>query len=302
MVTDADELRTLINGEPERETRPRPREGGRRRRFVSARAVLRAAGVFTVLAGTGIGVLLLSGGNAESGRQAGDSEPEQVAVVSIDTRAMRSEAPVARAVAPVAPSQLPGSRLAAATPEAGPSAPPVPVPGQRSEAGLATADLVAKTNAAWSERFGREGIGYEPVRLAALEDWSAGRCASNRPEAEAAAYCVMDTALHAPDEVSRDTRALLGLAHEIGEHLLAQTGILLSPARGDAQFLRADCFAGLWARSQPEADDWIYPERLARVLNPAGDDPWAAMRVDSFRQGYLGDGPMSCEIVPGMER
>jgi len=279
MVDSVDELRDAIVGAPQV---PKP-AAERRRRFRSGRRrrIVLIIGGATLLAAS---AAVWAWGSILTG-------PAPAHALAIGTvGAAAGGAPdrtVMRAPAPVLPpAPAPSHRHAAVAP------PPVAVPGARApgdEPGLALSGLFG----GWSLP-GSGGI-VAPVAIA-RRDWAQGACAA-RSRPAGPAYCAVDRRLYARAEVARETGALLGLAHQIGAHVEAELGLALDPAEGEAQALRRDCLAGFWARHAGPVRTWLYPERVALILDPESRGGWGARRAAAFRDGYLAARPIDCNRV-----
>lgn len=276
MVDSIDDLRGVIVGAP---AQPRP-AAERRRRFRSGRR--RRIGVMLAGAGLAAAAAIWAWG----GLAALSPETQAMAFAPLGPGAA-PEPSVVRAAAPVLPpAPQPAHRLAAVAP------PPVAVPGAarapRAD-GIALADIIE----GWALSDGNGAV--RPIALAA-EDWAHGPCAArNRPQGPA--YCLIDRRLYARADIARETRVLLGLAHQIGAHVEAELGLALDPAKGEAQALRRDCLGGHWARQAGPVQGWLYPERVALILDPESRGGWGARRAAAFRAGYLAQRALACNRV-----
>ncbi|MEM1346789.1 MAG: hypothetical protein AAGI34_19720, partial [Pseudomonadota bacterium] len=225
-------------------------------------------------------------------------------VVAINPVALSPEVPVLRAPAPQAPTPLFNQRLAALDPNG--DAPPVPgqpgVGGQNvGRTGLSGAitdadTLVAETNTVLATVLGSLDLTYQPLDWAEPAAWAESACSARSLPGEAA-YCIHDARLYVEQSLPEEPEALLDLAHEIGQHMHSQFGLLLPPLDPVTTYVQVDCLAGYWARQNIEWRFRLNPETLSRALNPGGEISPIATRIAAFRQGYLGGGPLACRDI-----
>ena len=285
-TNDQANLRDAIVGRqapnpPTVRSRPRRLRWRDRSRAARLRAIF---GGGLVAAGLALAVLL------------GTAAPEAEAPDTLAAAATRPDQGIVRPALPLPPGvrQVVGTDPVVPTGRGG-IRPKVRMARIGGGAALDAAALLSDSNRALADLFSNRGLPFAPVAHRSLADWTAGACGA-RSVPVGPAYCAVETALYAGETVAPRTGALLALGDAMSAHIEGQMGLALAPVSPEQRSLRRDCLAGVWARHQPEARTWLYPERLARHLAET-----KAYRADArsraFRDGYLGEGPSACSEI-----
>jgi hypothetical protein len=220
--------------------------------------------------------------------------------------------------------------------------PGVGVPADSSpandEAAAFVASILGETEDVWSEVFESSGSSYRQPRLVLFTGQVASAC-GGASAAVGPFYCPRDGSVYIDLGFFKQMEARLGgggdfaeayvIAHEVGHHVQAVTGVLASVDKARAsgaemegaggllvrQELQADCYAGLWGHHAQRRHDWLEPGDLEEALNTAsaiGDDTLqrqgqgtvvpdafthgtAGQRVQWFRRGFEAGDPAACD-------
>ena len=220
--------------------------------------------------------------------------------------------------------------------------PGVGVPADSSpandEAAAFVASILGETEDVWSEVFESSGSSYRQPRLVLFTGQVASAC-GGASAAVGPFYCPRDGSVYIDLGFFKQMEARLGgggdfaeayvIAHEVGHHVQAVTGVLASVEKARAsgaemegaggllvrQELQADCYAGLWGHHAQRRHDWLEPGDLEEALNTAsaiGDDTLqrqgrgtvvpdafthgtSGQRVQWFRRGFEAGDPAACD-------
>ena len=215
-------------------------------------------------------------------------------------------------------------------------------PVQRTAAEEEAADFVAsilgETEDVWTEIFRRRGATYPSPRLVLFTGQVASAC-GGASAAVGPFYCPGDSTIYIDLSFFKQMEARLGgggdfaeayvIAHEVGHHVQAVTGILdtVNSARAGGaemagaggllvrQELQADCYAGVWGYRAQQRHAWLEPGDLEEAMQTAsaiGDDNLqrqgrgrvvpdsfthgtSEQRVRWFRQGFDSGDPSDCD-------
>lgn len=206
------------------------------------------------------------------------------------------------------------------------------------EAAAFVASILGETEDVWGEIFRAGGATYQPPRLVLFTGQVASAC-GGASAAVGPFYCPGDQSVYIDLSFFQQMEARLGgggdfaeayvIAHEVGHHVQAITGVLakVNAARaqggnleGDGgllvrQELQADCYSGVWAHHAQRRHGWLEPGDLEEALNTAsaiGDDNLqrqgrgtvvpdafthgtSAQRVGWFRRGFESGDPGACD-------
>lgn len=215
---------------------------------------------------------------------------------------------------------------------------PVQRTAAEDEAAEFVASILGETEDVWGEIFRSRGQTYPSPRLVLFT----GRVTSACGGASAAVgpfYCPGDGTAYIDLSFFQQMEARLGgggdfaeayvIAHEVGHHVQAVTGILdtIQSARASGsemegaggllvrQELQADCYAGVWGHRAQQRHDWLEPGDLEEAMQTAsaiGDDNLqrqgqgsvvpdafthgtSEQRVRWFRQGFASGDPSACD-------
>ncbi len=220
--------------------------------------------------------------------------------------------------------------------------PGIGAPAERTpaddEAAAFVASILGETEDVWSEIFQASGSTYSPPRLVLFTGQVASAC-GGASAAVGPFYCPGDRTVYIDLSFFRQMEARLGgggdfaeayvIAHEVGHHVQAVTGVLdrVNAARASGtdmegadgllvrQELQADCYAGVWGYHAQRRHDWLEPGDLEEAMNTAsaiGDDNLqrrsqgtvvpdafthgtSEQRVQWFRQGFESGNPSACD-------
>jgi uncharacterized protein len=220
--------------------------------------------------------------------------------------------------------------------------PGIGTPAERTpaddEAAAFVASILGETEDVWSEIFQASGSTYSPPRLVLFTGQVASAC-GGASAAVGPFYCPGDRTVYIDLSFFRQMEARLGgggdfaeayvIAHEVGHHVQAVTGVLdrVNAARASGtdmegaggllvrQELQADCYAGVWGYHAQRRHDWLEPGDLEEAMNTAsaiGDDNLqrrnqgtvvpdafthgtSEQRVQWFRQGFESGKPSACD-------
>lgn len=221
-----------------------------------------------------------------------------------------------------------------------------PAEGQPAddEAAAFVASILGETEDVWGELFSRHGAIYPPPRLVLFTGQVASAC-GGASAAVGPFYCPGDQKIYIDLSFFRQMEAKLGgggdfaeayvIAHEVGHHVQAVTGLLakVNEARaqgadmeGDGgllvrQELQADCYSGVWAYHAQRRHEWLEPgdlEEALRTANAIGDDTLqrqsrgtvvpdsfthgtAEQRVRWFQRGFESGDPSACDTMAAGE-
>lgn len=206
------------------------------------------------------------------------------------------------------------------------------------EAAAFVASVLGETEDVWGEIFKASGATYQPPTLVLFTGQVASAC-GGASAAVGPFYCPGDQSVYIDLSFFQQMEARLGgggdfaeayvIAHEVGHHVQAITGVLakVNAARaqggdmeGDGgllvrQELQADCYSGVWGHHAQRRHDWLEAGDLEEALNTAsaiGDDNLqrqgrgtvvpdafthgtAAQRVGWFRRGFESGNPTACD-------
>jgi uncharacterized protein len=212
------------------------------------------------------------------------------------------------------------------------------------EAAAFVAGILGETEDVWSEISQNSGSTYSPPRLVLYTGQVASAC-GGASAAVGPFYCPGDSTIYIDLSFFRQMEARLGgggdfaeayvIAHEVGHHVQALTGVLgtVNAARASGanlegaggllvrQELQADCYAGVWGYHAQRRHDWLEPGDVEEALNTAsaiGDDHLqrrgqgtivpdafthgtSEQRVRWFRRGLESGNPAACDTF-GDER
>jgi predicted metalloprotease len=185
-------------------------------------------------------------------------------------------------------SQLPGFPSPTTTPT-------LPAPSSAAAVRSFVAAVFTDAQAQWQKVFAAAGLPYRPARMALFSSAVHTGCGTETSEV-GPFYCPADHSVYLDttffDEMERrygvsgDFAMAYVVAHELGHHIQAVTGLTVqvaqleqaNPALANALSVRtelqADCYAGVWAHSTYERD-LLEPGDLAEALTAAaavGDD------------------------------
>ncbi len=175
-------------------------------------------------------------------------------------------------------------------------------------------------NGMWQALFENSGYTYSNAEVLLYEDpIGTTGCVQVADPEMGPFYCPVNQVVHYPltwtDPASGQNPAQIGdfavatiVAHEIGHHVENQLGELDDPGTYSIQIeLRADCLAGIWARSTYEqgilesGDIGEAMELTANVADLPGTDPTdprahgtERQRTDAFLTGYETGDPNEC--------
>jgi uncharacterized protein len=219
----------------------------------------------------------------------------------------------------------------------GSGAPAAPTPAD-DEAAAFVASILGETEDVWSELFQASGSTYTPPRLVMFTGQVASAC-GGASAAVGPFYCPGDSTIYIDLSFFRQMEARLGgggdfaeayvIAHEVGHHVQAVTGVLgtIDAARASGadmegaggllvrQELQADCYAGVWGYHAQRRHDWLEAGDLEEAMNTAsaiGDDNLqrrgqgtvvpdsfthgtSEQRVRWFRLGFELGNPSACD-------
>lgn len=208
------------------------------------------------------------------------------------------------------------------------------------EAAAFVASILGETEDVWGEVFSRQGTAYTPPRLVLFTGQVASAC-GGASAAVGPFYCPGDQKIYIDLSFFRQMEARLGgggdfaeayvIAHEVGHHVQAVTGVLakVNAARAQGadmegddgllvrQELQADCYAGVWGYHAQRRHEWLEPGDLEEALSTAnaiGDDTLqrrsqgtvvpdsfthgsAEQRVRWFRRGFESGNPSACDTM-----
>lgn len=215
---------------------------------------------------------------------------------------------------------------------------PVQMTAGEEQAGEFVASILGETEDVWREIFQRRGQTYPSPRLVLFTGQVASAC-GGASAAVGPFYCPGDGTIYIDLSFFAQMEARLGgggdfaeayvIAHEVGHHVQAVTGILdtIHTARRSGakmegaggllvrQELQADCFAGVWGHHAQQRHSWLEPGDLEEAMQTAsaiGDDNLqrqsqgsvvpdtfthgtSEQRVRSFRQGFESGDPSACD-------
>lgn len=215
---------------------------------------------------------------------------------------------------------------------------PVERTAAEEEAAEFVASILGETEDVWTEIFQRRGETYPSPRLVLFTGQVASAC-GGASAAVGPFYCPGDRTVYIDLSFFRQMEARLGgggdfaeayvIAHEVGHHVQAVTGLLdnINSARASGaemegaggllvrQELQADCFAGVWGHRAQQRHDWLEPGDLEEAMQTAsaiGDDNLqrrsqgsvvpdafthgtSEQRVRWFRQGFESGDPSACD-------
>jgi uncharacterized protein len=215
-------------------------------------------------------------------------------------------------------------------------------PVQRSaaeeEAAAFVASILGETEDVWSEIFQGRGESYPSPRLVLFTGQVASAC-GGASAAVGPFYCPGDHTIYIDLSFFQQMEARLGgggdfaeayvIAHEVGHHVQAVTGVLdtVNSARASGaemagaggllvrQELQADCYAGVWGHRAQQRHAWLEPGDLEEAMQTAsaiGDDNLqrqgqgsvvpdsfthgtSEQRVRWFRQGFESGDSSACD-------
>lgn len=217
---------------------------------------------------------------------------------------------------------------------------PAGEPPADDEAAAFVASVLGETEDVWVEIFSNGDGAYTPPRLVLFTGQVASAC-GGASAAVGPFYCPGDQKIYIDLSFFRQMEARLGgggdfaeayvIAHEVGHHVQAVTGVLakVNAARaqgadmeGDGgllvrQELQADCYAGVWGYHAQRRHEWLEPGDLEEALSTAnaiGDDTLqrrsqgtvvpdsfthgsAEQRVRWFRRGFESGNPSACDTM-----
>jgi uncharacterized protein len=160
------------------------------------------------------------------------------------------------------------------------------------------AAILGETEDVWGAIFQASGAQYEQPRLTLFSGGVQTACGS-ASSAVGPFYCPADRKVYLDTGFFDEMRARLGgggdfaeayvIAHEVGHHVQALTGVSdrVDQARREGrrvegdngllvrQELQADCYAGLWAHHAQQRHQWLEPGDIEEALSTAsaiGDD------------------------------
>jgi uncharacterized protein len=206
------------------------------------------------------------------------------------------------------------------------------------EAAAFVASILGETEDVWSEIFQASGSTYAPPRLVMFTGQVASAC-GGASAAVGPFYCPGDSTIYIDLSFFRQMEARLGgggdfaeayvIAHEVGHHVQAVTGVLgkinaAGARRADMegaggllvrQELQADCYAGVWGHHAQRRHAWLEAGDLEEAMNTAsaiGDDHLqrqgqgtvvpdafthgtSEQRVRWFRLGFERGDPSACD-------
>jgi uncharacterized protein len=215
---------------------------------------------------------------------------------------------------------------------------PVERTAAEDEAAQFVASILGETEDVWTEIFQRRGETYPPPRLVLFTGQVASAC-GGASAAVGPFYCPGDRTVYIDLSFFQQMEARLGgggdfaeayvIAHEVGHHVQAITGMLesVNSARASGaemegaggllvrQELQADCFAGVWGHRAQQRHDWLEPGDLEEAMQTAsaiGDDNLqrrsqgsvvpdafthgtSEQRVRWFRRGFESGDPSACD-------
>lgn len=191
-------------------------------------------------------------------------------------------------------------------------------------------ETLAQANAMWSRQFARFGDGFYPGRAVLYDRATASEC--RMMTVDEATFCRADGRIYLGDERWRASdlggddpvAQAVTVAHEVGHVVQKQTGVYgrtidaIETAPPDMKGRlnakleqQADCYAGMWFREGPFADDPSALARAERSRHLNGDDTrqvnargWhdpnevshglSSERVAAFRKGLARGDPDDC--------
>ena len=215
---------------------------------------------------------------------------------------------------------------------------PVQRTAAEEEAAEFVASILGETEDVWTEIFRRRGATYPSPRLVLFTGQVASAC-GGASAAVGPFYCPGDSTIYIDLSFFKQMEARLGgggdfaeayvIAHEVGHHVQAVTGILdtVNSARAGGaemagaggllvrQELQADCYAGVWGHRAQQRHAWLEPGDLEEAMQTAsaiGDDNLqrqgrgrvvpdsfthgtSEQRVRWFRQGFDSGDPSDCD-------
>jgi uncharacterized protein len=207
-----------------------------------------------------------------------------------------------------------------------------------TEAAEFVASILGETEDVWGEIFRGRGETYPSPRLVLFTGQVASAC-GGASAAVGPFYCPSDSTIYIDLSFFQQMEARLGgggdfaeayvIAHEVGHHVQAVTGVLntVNAARASGadmagadgllvrQELQADCYAGVWGHRAQQRHDWLEPGDLEEAMQTAsaiGDDNLqrqsqgsvvpdsfthgtSAQRVRWFRLGFESGNPADCD-------
>jgi hypothetical protein len=198
--------------------------------------------------------------------------------------------------------------------------------------------VLANTEDTWAKLFSAKGQTYRPAGFRFYGGTGNSGCGAAQ-SAMGPFYCPTDNNIYLDTSFYQEMQTKLGasgdfaqayvIAHEVGHHIQALTGVLerasrdqrrLPAAQGNAVQVRvelqADCYAGVWAgrnreRMEPgdleegmraaEAigDDTLQREAQGRVAPESFTHGTSAQRMAWLRRGIESGDPASCDTFSG---
>lgn len=197
-------------------------------------------------------------------------------------------------------------------------------------------ETLVSANKLWTAQFARFNDRFKPARAVVYNGGTTSDCRP-MPDVDSQTFCPADLRIYTSDwswqdldqEFGRSSKIAHGvvIAHEVGHVVQAQTGVYnkvknaivntsspVQQGRLQAKLeQQADCYAGMWFRTQPEASDPDLVDDALRSRYITGDDygqmqanGWvdadqishgtSEQRVAAFRKGMARGDPDDCEF------
>jgi predicted metalloprotease len=203
--------------------------------------------------------------------------------------------------------------------------------------------VLGSTEDQWSQLFAAQGQQYQPTRMVAYSRGTSSGCGAAQA-AMGPFYCPTDQSIYIDPtffeelatrfRASGDFAQAYVIAHEVGHHVQHLTGTLdraqalqarASRAEGNAVQVRvelqADCYAGIWAGRETDAqgrpileagdleegmraaeaigDDTLQRQTQGRVVPESFTHGTSAQRMEWLRRGLTSGDPNACDTFSG---
>ena len=196
----------------------------------------------------------------------------------------------------------------------------------------------ASTEDTWGRIFAERGTSYQPAQFIFYGGQGRSGCGAAQ-SAMGPFYCPTDNSIYLDTSFYRELRGRFGaagdfaqayvIAHEVGHHIQALTGVLEQVQRQQRQLsskeanalqvrveLQADCYAGVWAgrnrerlepgdveegmrAAQAIGDDALQMQAQGRVVPESFTHGSSAQRKAWLRRGLETGDPAACDTFSG---